>query len=36
MKNHSLNPFSSIFETPGNSKLLSQELVYADVVVCTT
>ena len=35
MRNYPLNPFSSIFDTPGNSKIPNQEFVYAMIDACT-
>ena len=35
MRNYPLNPFSSIFYTPGNSKIPNQEFTYAIIVACT-
>ena len=35
MRNYPLNPFSSIFDTPVNSKVPNQEFVYAMNVACT-
>ena len=35
MRIYLLNPFSSIFETPGNYKIPNQEFVYAMIVGCT-
>ena len=35
MINYPLNPFSNIFDTPGNSKITNQEFTYAIIVACT-